>query len=72
MKTQQSINFDTEILQELRAMAKKRGCSVSRLVNDVLRMGLDSRNEMLKDLETVNLVELVRGLKKVVKDHARK
>ena len=72
MKTQQSINFDTDVLKELREMAKKRGCSVSRLVNDILRMGLDSRNEMLKELETVNLIELMRGLKRVVKDHSGK
>lgn len=72
MKTQQSINFDTDVLKELREMAKKRGCSVSRLVNDILRMGLDSRNEMLKELETVNLIELMRGLKRVVRDHSGK
>jgi metal-responsive CopG/Arc/MetJ family transcriptional regulator len=67
MKVQQTINFDDDVLQELREMAKKRGCSVSRLVNDILRMGLDSRDEILKELDSVSLLQLVKGLKKAVK-----
>jgi len=62
-----SLNFDDDVLTEIEEMAKRRGCSVSRLVNDILRMGLDSRSEMLKELDQVSLLQLVKGLKKAVK-----
>lgn len=67
MKRRMSLNFDDDVLTEIEEMAKRRGCSVSRLVNDILRMGLDSRSEMLKELDQVSLLQLVKGLKKAVK-----
>lgn len=67
MKVKQSIALDQEVIDELKKMADKSGVSLSSLVNDILKGGLDSRHEMLKELETVNLLDLVRDLKKALK-----
>lgn len=67
MKRRMSLNFDDEVLTEIEKMAADRGCSVSALVNNILKMGLDSRREVLKELDSVNLLDLVKGLKRAVK-----
>lgn len=62
-----SLYLDGAVIDELTKMAEERGSSISALVNNILKLGLDSRAEVLKELDTVNILKLVKGLKKAIK-----
>lgn len=67
MKRQVSYNIDEDVIEEIRGMAEKAGWSASRLVEHILKGALDSRREVLRDLDSIDLVDLVKKLKRVVK-----
>lgn len=67
MKRRMSVTIDDDVYREFEVMAKKAGRPLSSLVNDVLRGGLASRAEMLKEVESINLLELVKQMKAVMK-----
>lgn len=67
MKRKVSLNLDDAVLTELEKMAEKSGRKLSPLINDILKGGLSSRAEMLKEVETINLLDLVKKMKAVMK-----
>lgn len=71
MKRQISYNIDEEVIEEIKLMAEKANWSASRLVEHILKGALDSRREILRDLDSIDLVDLVKKLKGAVKAKVR-
>lgn len=59
-----TVNIDEEILEELKAKAAKSGASYQKLLNQILREGLEGRSDVETRLEKLER-ELIKIKKKV-------
>lgn len=62
MRAKVSLSLDQKVVDELNAMAKKQGITLSYLVNHILKSGLDSTGELMKALDGMSLVDLIETL----------
>lgn len=67
MKKQCSYYLDADVDAEIKKMAASAGLPASVVVNRILRGGLDSRREVLAELESIDVVDLVKRMKSMLK-----
>lgn len=62
MKQKVSMTLDENVVAELQKMADQQGITLSYLVNNILKSGLDSMGELIKALDGMSLADLIETL----------
>lgn len=71
MKKPHSYNLDDDLIADVNRVAAESGLSASELVGKILRGALTSRSDMVKELESIDMLDLVRKLKVSLKGKAK-
>ena len=67
MKKPHSYHLEEDLIDDIRKASEKAGLSASEFVGKVLRGALDSQREILKELDAIDLVDLIRKVKGTLK-----